>query len=291
MNNIIKISIFLALFSFAINGMAQKRKTTKKKAKTTAIKKVAEPFKAIPVDSVIGKAYAGKVGQTVVDFFGSRKTYGDAIQELYIGRDSIAVLRQIKGAEEDYTLFKYRMQANMLCFSAYYYNVSDNGNKLTLKRMKENDEWREGPLSRTEPYNILNNIFLRGKYLDRMTEQTEEEKQEASAFIMMAAEGGIPEAQKYLLEKYRKRADNGEPEALRYMAQYEATSGNYASAHDYLDKLIDLNPSDASLLADKGLLYIEQNKTSDAKKIWKKIKKADSNFYNTSDHPFCVKMR
>lgn len=291
MNKIIRISIFLALFSFAIDGMAQKRKTTKKKAKKTVVKKAPEVFKAIPVDSVIGKAYVGKVGQTVVDFFGSRKTYGDVNQELYIGRDSIAVLRQIMGAEEDYTLFKYRMQANLLCFSAYYYNVSDNGNKLALKRMKENDEWREGTLSRTEPYNILNNIFQRGKYLDRMTEQTEEEKLEASTFIMLAAEGGIPEAQKYVLEKYRKRADNGEAEALRYMAQYEATVGNYAAAHGYFDKLIDLNPSDASLLADKGMLFLQQNKASDAKKMWKKIKKADSNFYNSSNHPFCQKMR
>ena len=91
----LRLCLTLAILMFATALPAQRRSTTRRSKKRIAT--VAKPQKAVailPVDSLVGRVYAGKVGQTVVDFFGSRTTYGDVTQQIYIWHDSIAVINQ-----------------------------------------------------------------------------------------------------------------------------------------------------------------------------------------------------
>lgn len=287
-----RICLLLALLMVATALPAQKRKTTarKKKQKTTAVAKKSEAV-VLPIDSLIGKAYAGKIGQTVVDFFGSRVTYGDVTQQIYLWRDSIAVIDRRSGDTQEYLFLPYSLSGSTLTIGQFKYTTIKGGTALELQKTTENKEVRQGTLSGVSPLMMANALYLHGKHLDNMTIQSDEDKRNALTCLNIAAEQGNAEARQYLYEYYKKRADNGEVPALRYMLAYETDAGNYAEAMKYCDSLISLYPTDAQWLCVKGLLCLQTDKTSEAKKVYKKIKKLDEEFYATSQHPFMKRMR
>lgn len=289
--NIFRLALIILALGIVTGADAQKRKTTKKKSKTTKVVKKQEPVLAVPLDSLVGKAYAGKVGRTVVDFFGNRNTYGDVVQELYLWRDSIYALRQINGSEENYLFGKFSYDGKMLKIGEYQYAPQKDGSALKLQKMQQNKEVREGSLPSVSPTNIVNTLFLRGKYLDRPTIQDEAEKQNALTCLTIAAEYGLPEAKEYLLSYYQKKAERGDVEAIRYLYNDALGKKDYPSAVSLLDKLIAISPDNPGIQCDKGSLLLAQGKNSDAKKLWKKFRKAHASYANTASHPFCVKMR
>lgn len=289
--NILRILLIAIAFGIVNGADAQKRKTTKKKAKTTKVVNKQEPAIAVPLDSLIGKAYTGKVGRTVVDFFGNRNTYGDVIQELYIWHDSIYALRQLNGSEENYIFGKYSYDGKTLTTGEFKYTPDKDGSALKLQKTVQNKETREGTLPSVSPTNIVNTLFLRGKYLDHMTIQEEEDKQNALTCLSITAEYGIPEAQQYLLSYYQKKADAGDVEAIRFLYNDALKKQDYPNAISLLDKLITISPDNPEIQCDKGSLLLAQGKSSDAKKLWKKLRKTHASYANTSTHPFCVKMR
>lgn len=267
--------MILAFLMLANGVQAQKRKTTKKKkAKTTKVVKqqAVAPVVAVPLDSLLGKAYTGKVGQTVVDFFGTRNVYGDVTQQIYIWHDSTAVLRQINGTEEVYSVIPYSYNVSTLKIGQFTYIAAPDGASLQLQATKEKDEKREGKLVAENPQELLKGIYARGQYLNRMTEQTDEDKANARACLTMAAEADVDGAKAFLVDYYKKLADKDDREAIIYMMRYEASSGNYSAAHDYVDKLLDTDPDNVDLLNEKASLYDAAGKKSQAKKIRKKIK-------------------
>lgn len=282
----------LALLLLATTLPAQKRKTTKrsKKSKTTAVVKKTEAT-VVPIDSLIGKAYAGKIGKTVVDFFGSRVTYGDVTQQIYLWHDNIAVIDQRSGDTQEYLFMPYTLNGSTLSIGRFNYTTIKGGAALELQKITENNEARQGTLSSVSPLMMTDALYQHGKHLDKMTIQTDEDKQNALTCLNIAAEYGNSDAKQYLYEYYKKRADNGEIPALKYMMAYETDASNYADAIKYCDRLIELHPTEARWLCEKGSICLKQNKTSEAKKVYKKIKKVDEEFYQTSSHPFMKQMR
>lgn len=286
-----RICIALALILLSTSLYAQKRKTRRsKKSRPTAVVK-RNTACVLPVDSLIGKVYAGKVGQTVVDFFGTRTTYGDVTQQIYIWRDSLAVLNQRGGDTDSYLVLPYTLKGSTLNLGQFSYTTVNNGDAIEMVKTKENNEVRQGTLNRADPSMMVSAIFQRGKYLDRITIQTDEDKRDAFVCLSIAAEAGNKEAQKYLVEYYKKRADKGEKNAIMYMMRHETETGNYTAAHEYCDKLIEMAPENMELLCEKGSLYLLEGKKSDAKKIYRRIKKLNEDFYNSSQLPFMREMR
>lgn len=254
---------------------AQKRKTTKrKKARTTAVKTTKQTTDIVPLDSLLGKAYTGKVGQTVVDFFGSRTTYGDVTQQLYVWHDSTAVIYQRGGDMEQYLVLPYSLNGSTLTIGDYKYTTQQKGHALQLQKLTENKEVRQGTLTEVSPIMMAQMLYLRGKYLDGMTIQTDEDKRNALICLSIAAENGQKEAKEYLYNYYKKRAEKGEDAAIKYMLAYELNANNYAEAHKYCDMMIEKEPTNVSWLEKKHEIFIKEGKTSDAKKMMKKIKKA-----------------
>ena len=77
------LCMILALFMLATDLPAQKRKTSRrKKNRTAAVAKPQSAASIVPVDSLIGKAYAGTVGRTVVDFFGTHLSENKLLLQL-----------------------------------------------------------------------------------------------------------------------------------------------------------------------------------------------------------------
>lgn len=289
--NYFKLCLLLSFLMLATALHAQKRKTTKrKKARVTNTMKAKPSAETVPIDSLIGKSYAGKIGQTVVDFFGTRTTYGDVTQQIYIWHDSTAVIYQRGGDEESYKILPYSLNGSTLTIGNYRYTTIKNGVALQLQKMTEGKETRQGTLASVSPVMMSQMLYMRGKYLDGMTIQTEEDKKNALICLNIAAENGQKEAQTYLYNYYKKRAEKGESNAIKYMYEYEKKAANYADAHKYCDMLISSEPQNALWLCEKGSLYLAEGKTSDAKKIMKKIKKVDNSFIKDKRHPFIKAM-
>lgn len=285
--------LLLLLLIVALGVQAQKSRTSRRKsAKTTKVtKKPVKQVVPVPFDSIAGKAYAGKIGRTVVDFFGTRNVYGDVIQEVYVWNDSIACIRQMNGSEVEFLFPVITYSDNTLKAGPYTYTVTDGGASLQLQSMTQNNEKREGKLSSSSVGNILSVLYVRGKYLDGMTIQTDEDKRNALICLTAAAQGNVDGVRETLEKYYKKRADNGEQEAMQWMVKAYANAGNYDLAHEYVDKLIELSPDDAKYQCDKGILYLAEKKDKDAKKLWKKIQKKYSSYIKTSSHPFVERMR
>lgn len=270
-----RLCLMLAFLMLATALPAQKRKTTKrKKARTTAVKETKQATDIVPLDSLIGKAYTGKVGQTVVDFFGSRTTYGDVTQQIYVWHDSTAVIYQRGGDMEQYLILPYSLNGSTLTIGDYEYTTQQKGHALTLQKFMENKEVRQGTLNEVSPIMMAQMLYLRGKYLDGMTIQTDEDKKNALICLSIAAENGQKEAKEYLYSYYKKRAEKGEPAAIKYMLAYELNAVNYTEAHKYCDMMIEKEPNNVSWLQQKHDIFVKEGKTSDAKKMMKKIKKA-----------------
>lgn len=283
----------MALFVFATEADAQRRKTTRKKrARTTAVaKKPKEVVVAVPTDSLIGRVYGGKVGRTVTDFFGSRVTYGDVRHQVYVWRDSIAVLHHWGGDTDVYEVLPYKHNGTALTLGGFTYSTIRNGKALSLNKTTENKETREGILTLEEPEMMARAIYMRGKYLDGMSIQTDEDKRNALIMLRISAEEGDAEAQQYLAQYFKKRADKGEPDAIREMLDRETAATNYAEAHKYIDMLIAMEPENMELLCEKGTLYVSEGNESAAKRVYKKIRKGDREFFEASQNPFLVSMR
>lgn len=287
-----RILLSLALLITTTSLPAQKRKTVKrtKAKKTTTIVKKDESV-VLPIDSLIGKVYAGKTGRTIVDFFGNRVTYGDVTQQIYIWHDSIAVIDQRVGDTQEYLILPYTLNGSTLSIGQYRYTTIKGGTALELQKMKEGNEERQGTLTSVSPLMMSDALYYHGKHLDGMTIQTDEDKRNALICLNIAAENSNADAKQYLYEYYKKRADSGEMSAIRYMSDYETEAGNYASAIKYCEKLIDLNPKDMQWQCKKGTICIKTGNISEAKKVYKKIKKLDKEFYDNSPHPFMQHMR
>ncbi len=285
--NYFKLCLLLSFLMLATALPAQKRKMTKrKKARVTNTTKNTSRVEAVPIDSLIGKSYAGKIGQTVVDFFGTRTTYGDVTQQIYVWHDSTAVIYQRGGDEESYKILPYTLSGTTLKIGDYSYTTVKNGAALQLQKMSEGKETRQGTLTSVSPVMMSQLLYMRGKYLDGMTIQTEEDKKNALICLNIAAENGQKEAQTYLYNYYKKRAEKGESIAIKYMYEYEKKASNYTEAHKYCDMMISSEPQNALWLCEKGLLYLAEGKTSDAKKILKKVKKVDNSYIKDKRHPF-----
>lgn len=286
------LCLILALFMLATDLPAQKRKTSRrKKSRTAAVAKPQPAASIVPLDSLIGKAYAGTVGRTVVDFFGTRTTYGDVTQQIYIWHDSTAVINQRGGDTETYLFLPYTLDGSTLTVGQFRYTTVKDGHALQMQKTTENNETRQGTLSQTDPSMMVNALFLYGKHLDGMTIQTEEDKANALTCLNIAAEHGNADAQQYLYSYYKKKAESGDTDAIKRLLALETAAGNYTEAHKYCDMLIVKDPQTPAWLCEKGNLYIKEGKLSDAKKIYKKIKKQDKEYYDTSAHPFLQHMR
>lgn len=256
----LRLTLFIALAIFcSVNADAQKRKTTKKKkATTTKVQKQKMPaITPVPIEQLHSKAFAGKVGRTVVDFFGNRTTYGDVIQDIYLTRDNNAVIRQMDGVTENYIIEPYMYDNGVLKIADLTYHVIENGAALYLQHMQQNNEDREGKLTSAAPNNFASMIAQRGKYLFGMSEKTEEDLHDAHVCYAIAAEYGNADAKKYMDEYNQKN----EKEAA------------------------------ALALCEEGSKYLAQGKKKDAKKVWKRLSKEHSDFAKTSQHPFCVAFR
>ncbi len=287
-----RLCLLLSLFMLATSLPAQKRKAPRRKKSRTAV--TAKPRTDIAVlhpDSLLGKAYAGKVGQTVVDFFGNRTTYGDVIHQIYLWRDSIAIVNQRGGDTETYRFLPYTLKQSTLTIGPYTYLTLKNGTALEMQKTTEDNEVRQGTLTAMDPSMLVNAIFLYGKHLDGMTIQTDEDKANALTCLNIAAEYGKPEARQYLYDYYKKRAGKGETAAVKYMMRYESAAANYAEAHKYCDILIEQHPQSLEWLCEKGCIYLKEGKTSDAKKLYKKLRKQHADFCKSSRHPFVTQMK
>ncbi len=286
-----RLCLLLSFLMLATSLPAQKRKATKrKKTRITNTTKGASQVEAVPIDSLIGKAYAGKVGQTVVDFFGNRTTYGDVTQQIYIWHDSTAVIYQRGGDTENYMILPYSLNGSTLTIGNFKYTTQKGGTALQLQKTMEGKETRQGMLASVSPVMMSQMLYMRGKYLDGMTIQTDEDKKNALICLNIAAENGQKEAQTYLYNYYKKRAEKGEVNAIKYMFEYEKNALNYSEAHKYCDMMISSEPQNALWLCEKGSLYLKEGKTSEAKKIMKKIKKVDNSFIKDKRHPFIKAM-
>lgn len=275
--NYFRLCLLLSFLMLATALPAQKRKASKgKKARTSTVKRSAVQFDIVPLDSVVGRSYSGKVGQTVVDFFGNRTTYGDVTQQIYVWHDSTAVIYQRGGDTETYLVLPYSLTGSTLTIGDFKYTTLKNGHALSLQKTMEGKEVRQGTLQEVSPVMMSQMLYLRGKYLDGMTIQTDEDKKNALVCLNIAAENGQREAQQYLYGYYKKRADKGEVAAIKYMLEYEKNAANYAEAHKYCDMMIEKEPRNAAWLKEKHELYIKEGKNSEAKKLMKKIKKLSS---------------
>ena len=285
------LCLLLSFLMLATSLPAQRRKTNKRrKARVTNTMKAKPAAETVPIDSIIGKSYAGKIGQTVVDFFGTRTTYGDVTQQIYIWHDSTAVIYQRGGDEGKYIILPYSLNGTTLKIGDYRYTTIKNGTALQLQKMSEGKETRQGTLASVSPVMMSQMLYMRGKYLDGMTIQTDEDKKNALICLNIAAENGQKEAQTYLYDYYKKRAEKGENNAIKYMFEYEKKAANYSEAHKYCEMLISSEPQNAIWLCEKGSLYLAEGKMSDAKKIMKKIKKVDNSFIKDKRHPFIKAM-
>lgn len=291
-NILTRLCLLLALIMFSTTLPAQKRKSTKRrKSRTTKVVKQRNDIAALPLDSLIGKVYAGKVGQTVVDFFGNRNTYGDVIQQIYIWHDGLAVINQRTTNSETYSFLPYTLNGTTLTIGQFSYLTLKDATAIELQKTTENNETRQGTLTSINPTMLVQALYLYGKHLDGMTIQTDEDKANALTCLNIAAEHGNKEAAEYLYGYYKKRAERGETPAIRYMMTYETAAGNYAEAHSYADKLIALDPQNMDLLCEKGNICLKQQKTSDAKKLYKKIKKQNNEYFKTAQNAFMNHMR
>lgn len=273
---------------------AKKRKPAKKKAKVTA---VATPTVAVlPVDSLLGKAYAGKIGQTVVDFFGNRNVYGDVVQDMLITADPNAemqhyvVIRQLNGVEELYIIEPLNYTDGIIKVGEHSYHTLADGT-LSLQPMTQNSEERKGVLTQTSAGGIMRMAYNHGKHLSGMSIQTDEDKRNARLLLGVASDNNIDDAREYFVTYNTRLAEKGDQKAIRCLFHIAMNAKNHDDAHKYIDSLIALDASKPELMADKGTIYLQQGKTSDAKKIWKKLKKNAADFVNTSEHPFCKAMR
>lgn len=275
-----RLCLLLAFLTLATALPAQKRKTAKrKKARTTATVKNKVNSDIVPIESLIGRSYAGKVGQTVVNFFGNRTEYGDVNQQLYVWHDNTAVIYQRGGDMEQYLVLPYSLNGSTLTIGDYKYTTVKNGHALVLQKTMEEKEVRQGTLSEVSPVMMTQMLYMRGKYLDGMTIQTDEDKKNALVCLSIAAENGMKEAKDYLYNYYKKRAEKGEATAIKYMLEQELNAANYTDAHKYCDMMIEKEPDNVSWLQKKHDIFIKEGKTSDAKKMMKKIKKAKKNAY------------
>lgn len=289
---ITRLGLILALLMLANGVQAQKTKTKKKgKAKTTRTTKAPAKVAAIPIEQLLGKVYEGKVGQTVVDFFGTRNIYGDVKQQVFLWEDNTAVIRQVNGNIEEFTFGTYSYENNTLKINDFAYAASDNGNVIELQKTKQNNELRQGKLTVSEPGDLFELIYKRGKYLNADTEATDKEKQDARTYLHIAAAKNVDGAQEFLREYYSKLADNGDKNALLYLTKASAAAGKFSAAHGYIDRLIDIEPDNFTYQCDKGMLYLNENKQSAAKKLWKKLTKKFPSDIKSSEHEFCKKMK
>lgn len=288
-----KYKVLILLLMFAASAQAQKSKTSKRKnTKTTKVtKKTTAPVVNVPFSEIVGKAYSGKIGQTVVDFFGTRNVYGDVKQDVYVWNDSIACIHQVNGNIEEYLFPTITYANNTLKAGDYTYTAGAQGVSLQLQSMKQNNEKREGKLSAVAPDEILDKLFARGKYLNGMTEQTDEDKRNARICLTVAAQGNVEGAKAFLTDYYKKLADNGDKDALVWMMNESVAAGNYSAAHGYADSLIDSFPENIDYQFDKGMIYLAEKKESAAKKLWKKLQKKYASQISSSSHPFVKKMK
>lgn len=286
-----RLGLLLSFLMLATALPAQRQKTNRrKKARVTNTNKAKTTAEVVPLDSLIGKSYAGKIGQTVVDFFGNRTTYGDVTQQIYIWHDSTAVIYQRGGDTENYMILPYSLNGSTLTIGDFKYTTQKGGASLLLQKTMEGKETRQGTLTSVSPIMMSQMLYMRGKYLDGMTIQTDEDKRNAIICLNIAAENGQKEAQTYLYNYYKKRAEKGESNAIKYMYEYEKNALNYSEAHKYCDMMINKEPQNAFWLCEKGSLYLKEGKTPDAKKIMKKIKKVDNSFIKDKRHPFIKAM-
>ncbi len=172
-----RILLLLALLITTTSLPAQKRKTVKrtKAKKTTTIVKKDESV-VLPIDSLIGKVYAGTTGRTIADFFGNRVTYGAITQQIYIWHDSIAVIDQHVGDTQEYLILPYTLNGSTLSIGQYRYTTIKGGTALELQKMKEGNEERQGTLTSVSPLKMSEALYYHGKHINGMTIQTDEDK-------------------------------------------------------------------------------------------------------------------
>lgn len=296
------ILIIASLLTFT-TADAQKRKTSKKKkaARTTKVVKSTAPeyITTLPIDSLANKVYQGVIGKTVVDFFGTRETYGDVRQQImvtthndYVQKEleQCAIIRQLNGAEEVFIIKPYTYENGDLVIDNFTYKILPS-RSLQLQKTTQKDEAREGTLDATDAQSLLAEMFRYGKYLSGMSIQTDEDKANSLLLLTTCKAMNYAGAAEFLQQLMEKRVEKGDAQAMNYLLRSAKDAKDYKKALDYADMLIDLSPNDPALLADKGAIYLLQGKKNDAKKIWKKLNKLDSSFAKNSKHDFCVKMR
>lgn len=296
------ILIIASLLTFT-TADAQKRKTSKKKkaARTTKVVKNTTPeyITTLPIDSLANKVYQGVIGKTVVDFFGTRETYGDVRQQImvtthnaYVQKDlqQCAIIRQLNGAEEVFIIKPYTYENGDLVIDNFTYKILPS-RSLQLQKTTQKNETREGTLDVADSQALLAEMFRYGKYLSGMSIQTDEDKANSLLLLTTCKAMNYAGAAEFLQQLMEKRAEKNDAVAITYLLTCAKETKDYKKAHDYADMLIDLSPDDPTMLANKGTIYILQGKKNDAKKIWKKINKLDSSFAKNSNHEFCLKMR
>ncbi len=286
------LCLMAVMFFSATDVMAQRKTTRSKKAKVTRKKtKTAEPkLVSVPIDSLIGRDYYGVVGKTVVDFFGSRKTYGELVHEIYVASDSNVVFHYKAGDTETFTVMPYTYNGAILTVNGLAYQAVQGGAALNLPSTKENGESRQGRLTRCDASLLINETYKRGNYIDRSGDLTEEEQRQAYLCVAIAADAGHAEAREYLTKFYQRAADNGDVSAVKWLLARRMKDADYTAAHALIDSQIEREPQSAYWLCEKGLVYIAQNDKSAAKKLLKRVKKLDVAYYDEASHPFLQEM-
>lgn len=272
-------------------SVSAQKKRAKTKGKAQPAKVVTPKLASVPVESLAGKAFSGAIGKTVVDFFGNRNTYGDVTHDIYITPDhQNVIIRQAAASEVIYFIEPMKYADGTFTADAYKYSTTADGG-LYLTPMKVGDEQRQGTLSSAAPDNILHEMYQYGKYLSGMTIQTDEDIQNAKLLLSVTAEKGVEGAAETASKFYKKLSEKGDTDATQSLLKKALKENDYATAHDCYNKLIEQNPDNCDLLAENGLLYVKEGKMSEAKAVWKKLRKLNRNFADTSSHPFCLRMR
>lgn len=282
--------LLLLIMCTALTVSAQKRKTPPKR-KPQPAKVIAPKLEKMPAALLAGKAFKGIVGQTVVDFFGDRNTYGSVVHDVYISSDlKHVVVRQSVASEVVFFIEPLNYADGAFAVDGYKYLTTAEGG-LYLAPVKVGSDQRTGTLATVAPDKFLSAMYEYGKYLSGMSIQSEEDVRNAKLLLAIAEEKGVTGASASLLDYDKKRAEKGDRDSIEKLLKKATDANDYASAHLYLDKLIALDPDDAEKVADKGLLYVKAGNKSEAKRIWKQLRKDNREFADTSSHPFCLRMR
>ncbi len=287
------ILMLLAVVLVAMPASAQRKKSRARKAKTSKRKTVKkqEPLVAVPLDSLVGRSYSGEVGQTVVDFFGTRKTYGAVHHDIYVYSPTQLVYHYYAGDTDSLLIRPYQYSGCLLTMGPFTYQALDNGHSLQLQKTKEKGEDRQGKLLLTDPKPIIDATYRRGNYIDRSGDLTDEERKESLTMIQVAADAGHDEARTYLRTIRTREAEAGDEAAIGWLIQQDIAAGNYSDARKWIDKEAKRHPDDPRWLCDKGSVYLAEGNTSAAKKLLKQIKKLDADYYNSAEHPFLQAMK